>query len=165
MIDVESGEVVRVAVRDCACDLDQVLTQLVAMVAGDLAGIEPAARPPTPTVLPPMAKPPVAQTRATFPLVSDYYLQGRADGARDGEGRYVWFLGGAACSIVGVGASYVMKPDPPTAALMGKSAEYAMGYTEGYRKVSQEKNTTYAWYGCAADVVAYLVFFIVNPNF
>ena len=84
------------------------------------------------------------------------YLQGKADGEMDAKGNPAWILGGALCGIFGVAGAYFIKPSPPTESLIGKSAEYVMGYTEGYQNKSRQKNAAYACGGWAAFVVIFL---------
>ncbi len=50
MISVETGTIQRTALRDCSCELEEVLTRVLREVAGELAGNDPAPdEPPTPT--------------------------------------------------------------------------------------------------------------------
>jgi len=86
---------------------------------------------------------------------TDEYLQGKLDGERDAKGNPLWFLAGAGCGIIGAGAAYLIKPSPPASALIGKSAEYVLGYTEGYKNKARNQNTTYACAGWAAFVLIY----------
>lgn len=83
------------------------------------------------------------------------FMQGKLDGEQGARGNPAWILGGLACGIIGVGAAYLIKPSPPADALIGKSAEYVLGYTEGYQKKSCTKNAGYACGGWAAFIIIY----------
>ena len=85
----------------------------------------------------------------------DTFFQGKLDGERDAKGNGLWALAGCACGIFGVAAAYLIKPTPPAAALIGRSSEYIMGYTEGYQNKSRNKNAMYACGGWAAFVLIY----------
>ncbi len=70
---------------------------------------------------------------------SSDYLQGRADGERDAKGNPLWIAAGC-LPPYGNLAAYLIKPNPPAHALLGKSASYIQGYTEGYKSKSAGKN-------------------------
>jgi hypothetical protein len=89
-------------------------------------------------------------------MTANDYLQGKADGEMDAKGNPAWILGGALCGIFGVAGAYFIKPSPPTEALIGKSAEYVMGYTEGYQDKSRKKNAAYACGGWAVFIVIFV---------
>jgi len=84
------------------------------------------------------------------------YMQGKMDGERDAKGNPVWVLAGLGCGVIGAGAAYMTKPSPPSTAILGKSTEYIMGYTEGYQNKARKQNAMYACGGWAAWVVIYL---------
>lgn len=83
------------------------------------------------------------------------YLQGRLEGEAAAKGSPLWFLAGLGCGVFGAGAAYFFKPKPPTHALIGKSAEYVLGYQEGYGDKARKTNTGYACAGWVAFVAAY----------
>ncbi len=85
----------------------------------------------------------------------DNFAQGKVHGERDAKGNGLWFLAGAGCGIFGVGAAYISKPAPPAQALVGKSAEYVIGYTQGYQNKARNTNMGYACGGWAAFVLVY----------
>lgn len=84
------------------------------------------------------------------------FLQGKLDGQRDAKGNFLWFIAGVGCGIFGIGAAYIVKPEPSAEALIGKSSDYVIGYTEGYKEEGRTKNTTYAAVGCLTWSVIYL---------
>lgn len=84
------------------------------------------------------------------------FAQGKLDGERDAKGNPIWFLAGVGCGIIGVGIAYLVKPSPPAAALIGKSSEYVLGYTDGYQNKSRSKNATYACGGWLVFVIIFV---------
>lgn len=92
------------------------------------------------------------------------YFRGKLDGERDARGNPLWVLAGLSgtgcCLLIGcagVGLAYAVPPSPPPAALMGKSSEYVLGYTEGYKSKARLKNTAYAAAGCCAAAAVNVV--------
>jgi len=83
----------------------------------------------------------------------DQCWQGTADGERDGKGNAAWVLAGLGCGIFGLGAAYLIKPSPGAGALLGKSPEYVMCYTESYQENAKNKNAMYAGIGCLVSTV------------
>jgi hypothetical protein len=83
------------------------------------------------------------------------YVEGKVDGEMAAKGNPLWFLAGVGCGCIGVGAAYFIKPSPPAYALVGKSSEYVLGYTEGYGDKSRNKNAGYACAGWLAFVAVY----------
>jgi hypothetical protein len=90
------------------------------------------------------------------------YSDGLMRGQIEAKGNALWLLAGFGCNCLGVLAAYMVKPNPPTYALVGKSSDYVMGYTEGYQKKSKNKNANYAWLGCAANA---LVSIALSPSY
>jgi len=99
------------------------------------------------------------------------YVQGKADGERDGRGSPLWILAGLAggaisclvfglapmivgipCGVAGaaatVAAPYSLSPAPSPSGLVGKSAEYVRGYTDGFKSKSNSGNALYSGIGC-----------------
>lgn len=90
------------------------------------------------------------------------YMQGKLDGERDARGSPLWFVAGLGCGIFGAGAAYLIKPNPPASGLIGKSAEYVMGYTEGYKNKGRDRNTMWACAGWLTWVIIYVA--IILPD-
>ena len=86
------------------------------------------------------------------------YAQGKIDAERDAHGNALWILGGFCCGIFGVAGAYFIKPDVPTQAIIGKSSEYVMGYSEAYKDKGRNKNTWYAVGGCLVSAVISLIY-------
>ncbi|MDP4164544.1 MAG: hypothetical protein Q8898_15720 [Bacillota bacterium] len=85
------------------------------------------------------------------------FAVGKLDGERDAKGNPLWFLAGAGCGCFGAGFAFLMKPSPDAQSLVGKSSDYVLGYTEGYKNKGRMKNTSYACAGWAAFVAVYAV--------
>lgn len=83
------------------------------------------------------------------------FARGKAEGQQAAKGNPLWILAGAGCGIFGVGAAYFTKPSPPAQALVGKSPEYVLGYTEGYQNKARTTNAGYACAGWAAFIAIY----------
>lgn len=90
----------------------------------------------------------------------DGYLEGIMDSKRDGTAAtspLLWFGAGFGCSCLGVGAAYLMQPpSAPVEKLIGKSAPYALGYSEGYKQQAKKRRTQYAWGGLGAYAILVL---------
>ena len=80
------------------------------------------------------------------------FSEGKLDGERTAKGNVLWVPGGAVFTLLAIGYAYFSTPSPPTYALVGKSAEYVIGFTEGYQSRTRTLNTRYACLGCAATV-------------
>jgi hypothetical protein len=95
------------------------------------------------------------------------YFSGKMDGERDAQGKGIWFvagLPGVCCYGVGLGGilfSFLVPPSPSQAALIGKSGEYIMGYTEGFQSKGRLKNAKYASLGCLVGTGIELAFYVI----
>lgn len=103
---------------------------------------------------------PLVSILLTLPVIaqkaSDEYLQGKRDGEMDAKGNPVWFVGGLVCGLFAVLYCLgIESPTPPSSALVGKSSDYVLGYTEGYRSKTRQKDAVYAAAGWAAGLVIY----------
>jgi len=85
------------------------------------------------------------------------FTDGLMAGQMAGEGNAAWVLGGFLCGVFGVGGAYFIEPSPPVHMLMGKSSEYVMGFTEGYKKEAKKKNVQYASIGCLGGLALNLL--------
>ncbi len=83
---------------------------------------------------------------------SDEYLQGKLEGERDAKGDPLWLLAGIGCGIFAIGAAFFTHPNPPAEMLIGKSSEYVLGYSEGYRSKARNSNVMYASIGCLLSI-------------
>jgi len=85
------------------------------------------------------------------------YNQGWLDGQADAEGNGVWILSGLLLGPIGIILPWVINPKVPGARLIGKSASYVEGYTEGYQKKAKPKNFYYSLIGFGVWAVAAVV--------
>jgi len=89
------------------------------------------------------------------------YIQGAMDGDLAAKGDPLWLVGGLLCGLLAVLYCYMQSPTPPAITLVGKSQDYVLGYTEGYKK-KKGRNALYAWIGWGSWVVVYLV--VILPS-
>lgn len=91
------------------------------------------------------------------------YVQGKTDGARDGNAAAspLWFAAGVGCGCFGAGAAYLMPPSVPAERLVGKSADYATGYAEAYRSAGRNRQTLYA---CTGWLTWGLIYLAIGPS-
>ena len=73
--------------------------------------------------------------------------------ARTDTNGTAWLAIGCLFGCLGVGAAYVLEPNPPTTALLGKSPEYVAAYTDSYRQTAKRKRTSKAWTGCVVGTL------------
>ncbi len=85
------------------------------------------------------------------------YVKGRIAGERDAQGNSMWILAGCLLGVIGVLLAYLIEPEVPSAALVGKSPEYVQGYIDGYKAKARQKNAIYALYGLGIAVVVYVI--------
>jgi len=88
------------------------------------------------------------------------YMRGKVDGERDGKGNILWFFAGCCLGGTGLLGAIFIKPEPPGIALLGKSPEYCLGYTDGYKSKASKENIRYAGAGCLTVWTAYIIFYI-----
>ena len=88
---------------------------------------------------------------------NDPCIQATIDAQNDVNGA-LWYGAGCLFPILGLGASYVIEPNPNAFKLVGKTSDYVSVYTGCYRiegkKIQQKK----ARNGCLTYVAAYLSF-------
>jgi hypothetical protein len=76
----------------------------------------------------------------------------RAAGAERSSG-CLWYTVGCALPILGVIGSYLITPDPPTAALVGKGPSYIDTYVDCYKGGARSVQAKWAWIGCGCGVL------------
>lgn len=79
---------------------------------------------------------------------SDDYATGRLEGEEIAKGQFIYFLLGLLWGIIGVIIAIAYLPKPKKSFLVGKSASYILGFTEGFQKQSKSKNIIYSIIGC-----------------
>ncbi len=79
-------------------------------------------------------------------------VQAQADAERDVNG-VLWMAAGFFFGLLGIGAAYVIEPDPPATKLMGKNPEYVAAYTDCYKRAGRDIQVKKALTGCVASAV------------
>ena len=69
----------------------------------------------------------------------------------------MWFGAGCLLGVLGWGASYVIKPEPPATRLVGKDDMYVAKYTDCYREEAKKIQNKSALKGCLTYAGTYLV--------
>ena len=62
--------------------------------------------------------------------------------------RALWGSAGFFFGLLGIGAAYVLEPDPPAAKLVGKDPSYVMVYTDCFKKAGRDLQVRAAVEGC-----------------
>lgn len=70
----------------------------------------------------------------------------------------MWLGVGCLLGWVGLLISYLVQPSPPATALMGKSPEYVVAYTEAYKEKMKSLQTKYALVGCLGNMALSMVY-------
>ncbi len=76
--------------------------------------------------------------------------QAEMDAKRD-VNKVLWMGAGFFLGVIGVGAAYVLEPDPPAMRLVGKSPEYVATYTDCYKSAGRNLQVKSAVTGCAIN--------------
>jgi len=72
----------------------------------------------------------------------------------------LWFGAGCLFGLLGIGAAYVIEPNPPATRMLGKTPEYVAQYSDCYKTEAKSIQTKKATNGCllyAAFMVVYMV--------
>jgi len=75
--------------------------------------------------------------------------------------KFLWFGAGCLFGLIGVGAAYLIAPNPPASALLGKDADWVTLYTDAYRSEGKRIQGKYAIYGCLTNALVYIVYAVV----
>jgi len=70
----------------------------------------------------------------------------------------MWLGVGCLLGWVGLLIGYLVQPSPPATALMGKSPEYVVAYTEAYKEKMKSLQTKYALVGCLGNMALSMVY-------
>ena len=84
----------------------------------------------------------------------DDFAIGHLAGKSDAKGNAFWIVPGCLCGPLAMIVAVFIRPAPPAYQLMGKPAEYVLGYTDSYKKRARWKNVGWSTVGCVASVVA-----------
>ena len=79
-------------------------------------------------------------------------MQAEMDAQKDVNGT-LWIAAGFFFGLLGIGAAYIIEPDPPMSRLVGKSPEYVAAYTDCYKRAGRSIQVNKALIGCVANAV------------
>jgi len=105
----------------------------------------------------------LAPTLAMAQTEGSDYVQGQEDGERDAKPNYAWAFAGC-LSIFGFIFAATYDPSVPRGALLGKSAEYAAGYSEAYKSRSKTLQLTYAGIGCVVGSALWYALLVASAD-
>lgn len=69
--------------------------------------------------------------------------------------KMLWMGAGFFFGLLGVGAAYVLEPEPPYGRTTGKSEQYRMAYADAYKRAGKDIQTSAAIKGCIGSAVLY----------
>ncbi|MEN9281365.1 MAG: hypothetical protein RL594_300 [Bacteroidota bacterium] len=101
----------------------------------------------------------VFATTSTKVVAQDPCFEGKALASEKTNG-CIWFSAGCLLSGLGVVGAYVIKPDPPMTAVVGKDAAYVAQLTDCYKDEAVGIQTKWAWIGCGAALVPYIIYVV-----
>jgi len=84
--------------------------------------------------------------------VADACMQAETDAQRDVNGA-LWIAAGFFLGLLGIGAAYVVEPDPPMSRLVGKDPQYVAAYTDCYKRAGRDIQVKKAVIGCVASTL------------
>ncbi len=84
----------------------------------------------------------------------------RLDAKQDVNG-LMWTGAGCLLGLAGVVISYIYAPSPPATALVNKSPEYVVLYTDCYKREAKKIQTKNAWTGCIISGLAETAFYTI----
>ena len=87
---------------------------------------------------------------------NDPCIQAAIDAQNDVNGT-LWYGAGCLFGIIGIGASYVIEPNPNAFKLVGKTSDYASVYTGCYRLEAKKVQQQKARNGCLTYAAVYLL--------
>ena len=101
------------------------------------------------------------------------FTDGFHDGVMAAESNSIWYancclsffyipIGG----VAGIATSYIYNPTPPQAGLIGKNADYIMGFKEGFHLEQKKFNQQNAWRGFGigfGSCISLVAFGIMSP--
>ena len=90
------------------------------------------------------------------PSQNDPCIQATIDAQNDVNGT-LWYGAGCLFGIFGLGASYVVEPNPNAFKLAGKTSDYAAVYTGCYRLEAKKLQQKKALNGCLTYAAVYLL--------
>ncbi len=80
--------------------------------------------------------------------------------AQANTNKFMWFGAGCLFGLLGIGAAYLVEPNPPATALVGKNANYVATYTQNYKKIAKGIQTKEAIWGCVTSGLIYALYYV-----
>jgi hypothetical protein len=77
--------------------------------------------------------------------------------AKENHSSTGYMVGGFLCGVFGFALALMSKPDPPAEALLGKSGDYVLIYTNCYQEVAKKKNVSASCSGWVAGAAVALL--------
>jgi len=68
-----------------------------------------------------------------------------------------WFTAGFLFGLLGVGAAYLAKPEPPIEEILNKPPDYVTVYRQCYMQEGQKIQQNSAWKGCIVSILLDLI--------
>jgi len=90
--------------------------------------------------------------------VQEVCTKAQMDAKTDVNGT-LWMGAGFLFGLFGIGAAYLIEPDPPASRLLGKSPEYVAAYTDCYRDAARDIQVKKATVGCVIGTLLYIGFY------
>ena len=87
--------------------------------------------------------------------VQEVCTKAQMDAMSDVNGT-LWMGAGFLFGLFGIGAAYLIEPDPPASRLLGKSPEYVAAYTDCYRDAARDIQVKKATVGCVVGTLLYI---------
>ncbi len=81
--------------------------------------------------------------------------------AQNNVNETLWFMAGCLGGVLGLGAAYLIEPNPKAMSLVGKSSEYVAQYSDCYTEEAKSIQTTKAKNGCLTYLGFYLVYVLL----
>ena len=97
--------------------------------------------------------------------ISEEIAQAIAQAEADAESdinTLLWIGAGCFFSFLGVGAAYLIAPNPKVTRLLGKSPEYVATYTEAYKKKGKSLQGRCALLGCVLGLPIAILSFLLT---
>lgn len=91
----------------------------------------------------------------------DPCINAEAYGARE-TSSCLWFGVGFCLPLVGPVTSYIIKPDPPASALVGKGSAYVDIYVDCYKSGAVSSQSKWAWIGTCSCIVSIPVALVLS---
>lgn len=99
-----------------------------------------------------------------YTMNSEEYMRGITDAKKDAQGSVLFCFSGCCLQLIGILLPYIINYDPPAEKLMGKSADYIMGYSKQYNSSMKNKNMINAIIGYLGNVGVLIFYYVFIMN-